>query len=135
MAERTCPVPRTSPETSGLAGPAGNLWQRRKAPLRQLHGQILNTGTWRKYHGIYGVKALKRNTRLKSKQLTRLWGRCLPGYRREKKKIDLEQVEAEGKSSGEGGCPTKRDRSHLGTQLEGGDAETAFTEGSTCQHF
>lgn len=38
------------------------------------HMQFLNTGIWRKYHGIYGGKALKRNTRLKSKQLTQLWG-------------------------------------------------------------
>lgn len=35
------------------------------------------------------MKALKRNTRLKSKQLTQLWGRCLPGCRRKKERLGV----------------------------------------------
>lgn len=71
------------------------------------------------------MKALKRNTRLKSKQLTQLWGRCLPGCRR-KKRMDLGWVETEGEKLG---CPT---RWALHTQLEGGRIETAS---STHQPF
>ena len=51
---------------------------------RHSHRQFLNTGNMEEIPHNLWMRALKRNTRLKSKQLTQLWGRRLPRCRRQK---------------------------------------------------
>lgn len=117
-------MPQTSPGHRASGRPAGSLQQGRKAPLRHLPRQFLNTErTWRKYHRIYGVKALKRNTRFKSKQLTQLWGRCLPGCRRKKGWTWGALRQKEPSSVG---CPTRCGKWAPRHTARGREAPTSF---------